>query len=347
MFTFYSYDIQKKTFSSVSDIAQIPALMVAEGVVNWVDFFNPEENDYAILENVFGFHHLAVEDCRHFSLFPKMDEVDNYLFLVLHDIYIDGLELLNKSDDDQKYLYVKQNYDDDFEKFDLKISEVDMFITKNAVVTFHQKEIKAIERLRDKILHQNEYMKKGRDFLLHELLDTFIDSYLEVSYVWNEVIEILEEDVINESVKDIIGKIITLKRNHLLLRRTIIHEKDIIVKLMRMVSFSITRRAMLYLQDLHDHISRLYDDIEINREMLTTIFEAYLSTVSNRMNKVMMKLTVITTIFMPLTFIAGVYGMNFKNFPEIEWSYGYVYVWGVFIFVGVLSYFYFKRNEMI
>jgi magnesium transporter len=344
----YSYDIKKSSFKTLDASGAHNDLLKNPDLINWIDICEPDEQDYKALEAINNFHPLAIEDCRHFSLFPKMDEYEDYMFLVFHDVAIDVLERFKKSGEDAKFDEIKKCYEGDFEALSIKTFEVDFFITKNTIVTVHQSEVKAINRVADSMARGKDYFRRGRDFLLHEILDALIDQYLEVAYVWDEVVEILEEDVVNESVRNVSEKVLTLKRNHLLLRRTIIHEKDILAKLMRGgLTFGVNKRAVAYLQDLHDHISRLQDNIEINREMLSTIFEAYLSSVSNKMNRAMVKLSVIATVFMPLTFIAGIYGMNFKFLPEIEWQYGYLYVWVVFVAVALGSYKYLHKHEII
>lgn len=344
----YSYDIKKASYKTMDSVKAEDNLLGNSECINWIDLCDPGEQDYKILETMNNFHPLTIEDCRHFSMFPKLDEYEDYIFLVFHDISIDMLETLEKLSGNEKFELIKKKYNGDFEVFGIKTFEVDLFITKNTIVTVHQGPVKAISRIMENISKGKDYFKRGRDFLVHEILDGLIDQYLEVAYVWDELIEILEEEVVNESVKGISEKILTLKRNHLMLRRTITHEKDILAKMMRGgASLGVNKRAMAYLQDLHDHISRLQDNIEINREMLATIFEAYLSSVSNKMNKAMVKLSVIATIFMPLTFIAGVYGMNFKYLPEVDWQYGYLYVWVLFVIVALISFKYFHKHEMI
>jgi magnesium transporter len=348
MLKVYSYDIKKSVYKTSDSFNPEEGLLANHDRINWIDICAPEEAEYKVLESINNFHPLTIEDCRHFSLFPKMDEYEDYIFLVFHDVGLEITDKLRKISENEKCDLIRKCYDEDFDSLDIKTFELDIFITKNTVITVHQREVKAISKVMDSIAGGKDYFKRGRDFLLHKILDGLIDQYLEVAYAWNEAIELLEEDVINESVKNINEKILTLKRNHLMLRRTITHEKDIIIKLMRGgPALGINKRAVVYLQDLHDHISRLQDNIEINREMLATIFEAYLSSVSNKMNRAMVKLSVIATIFMPLTFIAGVYGMNFKYLPEVDWEYGYLYAWALFLVVALISYKYFHKHEMI
>lgn len=348
MLKVYSYDIKKSVYKTSDSFNPQEGLLADHERINWIDICSPQEDEYKVLESINNFHPLTIEDCRHFSLFPKMDEYEDYIFLVFHDICLGITEKLRKISENEKCDLIRKCYDENFESLDIKTFELDIFITKNTVITVHQREVKAISKVMDNISGGKDYFKRGRDFLVHEILDGLIDQYLEVAYAWNEAIELLEEEVVNESVKNISEKILTLKRNHLMLRRTITHEKDIIIKLMRGgPALGINKRALVYLQDLHDHISRLQDNIEINREMLATIFEAYLSSVSNKMNRAMVKLSVIATIFMPLTFIAGIYGMNFKYLPEVDWRYGYLYVWALFFVVALISFKYFHKHEMI
>jgi len=347
MMKIFSYDFARKEFSVSSDYSVLESLMRSESVVNWIDFDMPSDEDFQVLEAKFQFHPLAVEDCKNFSMFPKMDEFETYLFMAFHDIQIKMRNIPDNLSEEQSSIFVKEKFSD-FDNFDVEISEINFFVTKNSIVSVHPNKIPTVARLMDKITRRPDVMQRGRDFLLHELIDMLIDQYMEVSYVLDEVVEILEEEVISARIFNPNEKIIGLKKNFLLMRRTISHEKNIISRLIQGTSsIDFSKKALIYLRDVYDHILILHDSIEINREMLSVIFEAHLSIMSNQMNKSMMKLTTIATIFMPLTFIAGVYGMNFKIFPELEWHYGYLYAWVLFFTIGFSAYYYFKKRELI
>lgn len=347
MISVYSYDTKKDNFTYGQGISFLSEELKTQDFANWVDLQNPTDEEYAILESFFKFHPLAVEDCKHFSLFPKFDEYDDYLFIVFHDIQMNLADGFFNCSDEEKYAKLKTAYAENFDAFELKISEIDIFTTSNTIVTVHGEALPSIDRLSEKFKKRIKAFKNGRDFILHEITDAIVDQYVQVSYVLDEVVEILEDEVITKCARGINDKIVRLKRDFLLFRRSLMHEKSIMEKLMFGPQYKISKRALYYLKDIHDHLMRVFDSVEINREMLSIILDAYLSTMSNQMNKAMMKLTTIATIFMPLTFVAGIYGMNFKNFPEIEWQYGYLYVWIVFIAIGVYSYNYFRKKELI
>lgn len=340
----YNFKLNKLEYYNVFN--DIKPYINNENYLCWIDFFINNEEEYKVLENNFSFHHLTIEDCKHFSLYPKIDEYDEYLFCVFHDI---SININTLEEHNENYSKILQYYNEDFEIFNINLAELDIFVTQNSIITVHQNKIQNIDNLFNKIKEGKNFLKEGKNFLLYKILDGIIDQYLDVLKILNDVIEILEEEIINDTVKDISEKILILKRNHLLMRRTALCEKEIINKIIR--SSNITnikdKQSIFYFQDLHDHISRIQDNVEINREMLSTMFDAYLSNSSNKTNRAMMKLTAIATIFLPLTFIAGIYGMNFEHMPELKWQYGYLFVWIVFIIVAILSYIHFHKQDMI
>ncbi len=295
----------------------------------WVDLEDPSEKELRLLAEVFGFHPLVIEDCRHHSELPKIDEFSDYLFIVLHAIV--------------------QKPDEQFEA-----SELDIFCGTHFLVTVHASPIPLIGQVREKYLQDRSLFSRGVDFLLHELLDALVDSFFPLVGRWEAKIEGIEDRVVSGHTRKILDEILFVRRNLLQFRRSISAQLEVFNRLTDRRFKLITSEAETYFNDIYDHILRLYELLEIQRELLGIAFEAYLSVISTHMNelsqrsnRLMARLTAVATIFLPLTFLVGVYGMNFRHMPELEWRYGYFVIWGVMVAVGLGLWIFFKRRKWI
>jgi magnesium transporter len=273
---------------------------------------------------------LAIEDCQSYSELPKIDEYENHIFIVIHsitDINHDGR---------------------------LEVSELDIFCGKNYIVTVHSNTVKAINLTKEKYNKNHILLSRGNDFLLHTLLDVMVDNYFSLLDYWDERTEDIERRILSNDITGILEEIIFIRRSITELRKSIAPQREVINKLAKRDFPYISKEAGLYFRDIYDHILRVYEMLETYRDMINSAFESYLSIFSNRlsemsnnMNKVMQKLTIIATIFMPLTFIAGIYGMNFHIMPEIPWKYGYVYFWSLVVLIAIIMFFYFKKQKWL
>ena len=289
----------------------------------------PTEADYKILEKNFSFHPLSLEDCRKSIELPKIDTFENYLFIVLYSA--PGISESIK-----------------FEK-----REIDFFVGKNSLVTIHKFKSEAIDYQIEKIENNKNGMTITADFLMYEIIDYFVDLHFPVLDKWEDFIEELEEDIIqNKHKKDALKQIMRIKKELLRLRKSIAPQIDVINKFTKKDFPFIKPRTSMYFKDVYDHLMRIYSEIETQRDLLKNVFDSHtiiiskqMTETSNKMNQVMQKLTIIATIFMPLTFITGVYGMNFKNMPELYWKYGYFLILAIMIGVGVMMYVFFRKRK--
>jgi len=291
-----------------------------DGFFIWVDFEAPPEEDFNLLAKVFNFHPLAIEDSKTKFNLPKIDDYKEYLFIVWSD-------LLDISNTDR-----------------IKTAEVDVFLGKNFLVTIHDKKVKSIDSVYARCKETPDFMGRGIEWVLHDVLDRMVDGdFLLVDRISDEVDE-LEDKIFKASTKEDLKKLFLYKRQLLNIRKIIAPQREIINSLIRHELF-IERRAYIYFQDIADHLIRIIDFVDTARDIISMAVDIYLTTVSNRLNEVMKKLTIVATIFMPLTLITGIYGMNFKNMPELYWQYGYFTVLLVMmlIAVGIFIYFKFKR----
>jgi magnesium transporter len=263
------------------------ALQDMQGVL-WVDFEEtPSETDEPILRKVFGFHPLAVDDALQETHVPKLDDWGNYLYIVLEainfirdTITIDSLEL-------------------------------DVFLGKNYIVTHHDLPIRAVTRVRDACQRDERYLHMDADHFLYKLIDELIVDFMTVVDDMDEEIEWVEDQVFDKPTPDIVQRLFGLKRATLQLRRTLSPLREVLNKLARDDFKVVDAADRIYFRDIYDHLVRLHDISESLRDLVGGALDTYLSVINNRMNDIMKTLTVITTLFMPISFLASFFGMNF------------------------------------
>jgi magnesium transporter len=303
-----------KDFEVIYDVA-LPFVNSADVSWYWVDFHEPTEDEAKLLADFFHFHPLAIEDCLEYVQRPKLDFYDRYLFIVLHAIEGNSLEA----------------------------EEVDLFVGQNFIVSFHKQSIHAVNEVWTRI-QQEEDFQQGPFHVMYRIIDKLVDDYFPPIYHIEDVLNELEENTNDETIEEIIEKVFDIRSDLSKLRRTIVPMRDLLYRIIHSDRLQRMRERQLYFHDIYDHLLKLSEMIEMNREITSDIRDSYLSLNSNRMNTIMMTLTVITTIFMPLTFIVGIYGMNFDYMPELHWKYGYFAVLGVMAFIALSMFFWFKRN---
>src|SRR5882672_4505668 len=299
--------------------AELPALLKEEQSVIWVDMFEPTKADEDVLLNIFHFHPLTVEDCRENRHYPKVEEFPGYLYLIVHGVRADTSP-------------------DHFNTI-----ELDAFLGANYVITYHHDEFRSINNVKQLIHTSPIACKRGAPFLLYQILDQIVDFYSPVLDDFDERIDKLEDDIftLKSPNNEILEEIMDLKRGVLRLRRISAKQMEVILRISRGEFPLIEPQVLPFYRDIYDHIMRVTDLAENYRDLISGALEAYLSVVSNRMNEIMKVLTIFSAIMLPLTFIAGVYGMNFENMPELHSRYGYYAVWAFMIAVafGMLGFF--------
>jgi magnesium transporter len=215
-------------------------------------------------------------------------------------------------------------------------------------LSFLERESDIFIPLRDRLRNgKGKIRKMGADYLAYALLDAIVDSYFIVIEKIAEKIELLEEKLITSPTKETLHNMHALKREMIFLRKSVWPLREVLGYLERIESSLIKEPTKMYFRDVYDHTVQVIDSIETYREIISEMFDIYLSSISNKLNEVMKVLTIIATIFMPLTLITGIYGMNFKYMPELEWRYGYYTVIGVIVLIGVSMAIYFKRKKWI
>jgi magnesium transporter len=274
--------------------------------------------------NIFQLHPLLLEDVLNTGHRPKLEDFDSYLFITLKMLGINkaGQAIISE--------------------------QISIVLGKNWVLSFQEQEGDIFNGLRERIRQNKGHTRQmSVDYLMYRLIDTVVDNYFHVTEFIAETTEKLEEEVIHESSDMSLRKIQKLKKELINLRKTINPIRETISILQKDNSGLIQSGTLRYLRDVYEHTIQLNDILDSQRDMVGSIMELYLTGLSNRMNKVMQVLTIIATIFIPLTFIAGVYGMNFENMPELKWEYGYVTIWIVMLITAFLLGLYFKRKKWL
>lgn len=281
----------------------------------WVDLYEATiEEQRQVLEGIFRFHPLAVEDAIHDIHVPKVDDYGSYLYLVLHTFTLGS------------------------ERMEIDTHELDIFLGANYIVTVHEFRSRAVEMLWNTDYHRTRGLARGPAYLLYELLDRQLDGFSPLLDEFETRVEGLGDTIFTNGTRmeerQILSDILTAKSTALRLRRILTPQHEVMVALAERDFSVIPQDARLYFQDLADHIIRLADLAESMRELVTGTMTIHLTLTSNRLNEIMKVLTIISTIFMPLSFIAGVYGMNFEHMPELSWPWAYPAVLVLFVSLG-------------
>ena len=220
---------------------------------------------------------------------------------------------------------------------ELIFEHISLVVGSNYLISFQEKVGDVFDPIRERIRNPKSRMRKmGTDYLIYSLLDTIIDYYYVIMDRLGDSIEDIEDEILKSPSTEMLQLLHGLKRDIILLKKNILPLRDMISRMEKGESPLMTDSTMLYFRDIHDHTIQIIDTLESYRDILTGMLDIYLSSVSNKLNEVMKVLTIISTIFIPLTFIAGIYGMNFENMPELRYKWGYFIVIGGMFVLGVI-----------
>jgi magnesium transporter len=301
---------------------QLMSLLADLGNTVWIDLEAPTAEEATLLSRDFNFHPLAIEDCVAETLLPKIDDFGDYLFMVFHG----------------SRAATAQAFD---------TVEINFFLGDRYLVTYHDEPSRSIARTKDRCMKMGPAITQGADFLLHDILDGLVDNYFPILEQFDKTIDEIEEEVCGHPDKAVLNRIFDLKRDVMRLRRVTGPQRDILNRLSR-DSFRVIRdKTAIYFRDVYDHLARMTEWSESHRDLISGAMEAYLSSVSNRLNEVMKVLTIFTATLMPLTLITGIYGMNFDYMPELRSRYGYYGVLIIMLGVMVGMFSYFRRKKWI
>jgi magnesium transporter len=269
----------------------------------------------------FGLHPLVLEDIVNTAQRPKTEDFGDYIFVVL------------------KMLYRDPGQDE------VRAEQVSLVLGSNFVISFQEVEGDVFNPVRERIrTSKGRVRKMGADYLAYTLMDAVVDNYFIILETFGEKIESIEDELVANPTPDKLETIHSLKREMIFLRKSVWPLRELISGLQRGESALVTEGVTIYLRDVYDHTIQVIDTIESFRDMVSGMVETYMSSISNKMNEVMKVLTIIATIFIPITFIAGIYGMNFQNMPELHWPWGYFGALGIMAAVAIAMVLYFRRK---
>ena len=318
---------QEKTVDTLEECCQFRD----KPTVTWINVDGL--HDIQLLEKLgeyFGLHPLVLEDIVTTDQRPKLEDLSDYLFIVLRMLRYDGT------------------------KNDIRSEQVSLVVGPSFVISFQEERGDVFEPVRERIRKGKSGIRsKGADYLAYALVDAIVDSYFIILEQIGEDIEYIEEELVTNPTPETLQIIHELKRAMIVLRKSVWPLREIINGLERGEVSLIRESTRIYLRDVYDHTIQVIETIETYRDMISGMLDIYLSSISNRMNEIMKVLTIIATIFIPLTFITGIYGMNFDpesspyNMPELNWYWGYPVVWVFMIGLGFLMFFYFRKRRWL
>jgi magnesium transporter len=290
----------------------------------WIDLVDPTEEEARwIFLEIYRFHPLAVEDAIQDAHVPKLDDYGHYLYLVFHTVNLGEKRMA------------------------LATHEMDVFLGANFLITMHEDARESLDKIWTSEAHQQNGLARGPAYLLYELLDRQIDSYIPILDRFEAELEALGDALFRKPKRNedaMLNDILTAKSSSLRLHRILAPQRELLHRLSRNDYAVIPADARLYFHDVYDHLVRLNDLAESMRDLAGSTIETHLALVNNRMNEVMKVLTMISTIFIPLSFIAGVYGMNFEFMPELHQRWSYPLVWLIFISIAIAMIQFFRRR---
>ena len=301
------------------------ATFIGESSVSWINLNGI--HDTSVIEQFgkqFGIHPLVLEDILNTLHRPKVEETEKCSLVILKMLYFN---------DESQTIHTEQ---------------ISLVLGPHYVFTFQERAGHVFDGVRERLQRRKGRIRqRGPDYLAYALIDSIIDSYFHILEKVGDSLAQLEEDLISDPDQETLTRLQHYKRELLLLRKSVWPLREVISKLYKEESPFISEGTQVFMRDLNDHVIQIIDTLEIFRDTVSGLQDLYMSAVGNRMNEIMKVLTIMASIFIPLTFIAGIYGMNFENMPELKWHWGYLGVWVVMIVSVIGMLFYFKSRKWL
>ncbi len=312
------YDNNNFQIEDIYDLDKLPDF--TEPGNKWLDIMGPY--DYNLLNDIgekFKLHRLVLKDIMNTDLNPKIVDYDDYLFLIVKTTV--------------------------FIEYELKTNQISFILFKDKLISFSEIESDVYKGLNESIEDMVGLRKNGMDDLLYCLLDAIVDNYFNTIEIIGEEIDDLEDYLLDNPNKEFLKRVYSIKRQLINMRSLLYHMRNVAGSLAKDKFDLINGRTIYYLRDVSDQIVEIIDLVETYRDICSNMLDSYLSSIGNKTNEVMKVLTIFATIFIPLTFLAGVYGMNFKYFPELSWKYGYLGFWVISaIIIAIMIRFFRKKG---
>ncbi|MDQ6800600.1 MAG: magnesium/cobalt transporter CorA [Acidobacteriota bacterium] len=287
----------------------------------WVDILDPQREVLEpLLEKRFGFHELAAEDSLSTNTLPKYDPFPEYDFFIFRAVDINVQE------------HGSQTY------------KLAAFLGRNFLFTVHREGMAPVDDVCNRLPNDRRILSNGPDFLLYSIVDQMVDAHFPLLDRIEESVDDLQDTIFKDAHPQHLDELLHLKRDVNVLRRQSLPQRELLNQISRGDAQFIQKQHMIYFRDVYDHMFRISETIDVERDMMAGTMEAYLSVIANRTNEIMKVLTIFSAIMLPLTLIAGIYGMNFGNLPELHWQFGYWYALGLMAITAVLMLFWFRRK---
>jgi magnesium transporter len=319
--------------------AQLEALQMSKDVV-WIDLDKPtEEEEQLVFEKFLPVHPLTLEDVTRLRRdpespphFPKAEEFRDYLFVIVNPLIPGVLKSLQADVAAPSDIPVRN------------VTQLSAVLTERALVTHHNEPVRAVDYLRTLLAKHEARADRGPDYLFHIILDALVDEYAPVLDHFDDSLDEIEIQVLRRPTQRLILRLLRLKREIIRLRKSLIYEREVLARLIRGEFALIEEREMAYYRNVYDHLVRFTELIESSREMVSDLLQTHLAATSNRLNEVMKALTMISTVVLPMTLVAGIYGMNFdaSEVPDFGAPYGFWFAIGLMVLTGVGSFAFFR-----
>lgn len=328
--TVMDYDKDHCQMKEITDVEELLPFR-DNPTVTWINIDGV--HDVTIIERLgryFRIHPLVLEDILHTTQRPKIEDFEDYIYIVLQMFYLSN----RKGEHDTGPEVISE--------------QVSLILGRNFVISLQEAGGDTFDPIRMRLkASKGRIREMGADYLAYALIDSIVDNYFVILEKLGELIEMLEDELLDDPGPDTLEKLHVLRNEMIFLRKSSWPLREVLNRLLREESGLISRTTQIYIKDIYDHIIQVIDTIETYRDMLSGMLDIYLSSISNRMNEVMKVLTIIATIFIPLTFLAGVYGMNFRYMPELSWKWGYPFLWLIMITIGITMFFYFRKKKWL
>ena len=317
------YNVDTLIKHEITSISELKQLQNNE-LITWVNVDGL--SDIHIVEGIgqeLNIHPLVLEDILSTHQRPKLEEYEDFLYLV-----IKGISINEKKD------------------FSLQYEQISILLLANHVITFKEKTDDTFDPIYSHLQNHNGRLRQlGSDYLAYVILDTIVDEYFIVEDSLDEIIDPLEDNILFNSNKEMLQTVQQIRRGLISMKRNISPLRELLATIQRADTPLLKEKTLRYYGDVYDHVLRVTDALESYRERISAMHDIYLSSISNKMNETMKILTIFASIFIPLTFIAGIYGMNFEYMPELKWRWAYPTLWVIFISIGVGLLVFFKKKK--
>lgn len=290
----------------------------------WVDIENPVQEDIEpLLEERFGFHELAAEDTLSVNTLPKYDSFPTHDFFIFRAVDVNVNE------------HVSQTY------------KLATFLGKNFLFTIHEQPLPSVEDVWNRLPADRRLLQNGPDFTLYAIVDQIVDAHFPLLETIEECVDDLQDHIFEQPDSAHLDELLHLKRDLNVLRRHTLPQRELLNQISRGDAKFVQKQHLIYFRDIYDHMFRISETIDVDRDQMAGAMEAYLSVIANRTNEIMKVLTIFSAIMLPLTLIAGVYGMNFVHMPELHWLHGYPFALGIMVAIAILMLGWFWRKGWV